>query len=169
MEVDTWIGAAQSLAVPYNVAPPLSKSSPDSTLTGCPSQVRISPYLLVLFVMRELTGSIPRTAKDRFLGGSMFYRLSAQRRVNMPCGIFGRSVQGAAMSRKLARPRAGVAKFPSVGEEIFVTAPVRVIHNRGWSPLSGRSIPVVHTLRVRVDRVRFPAARKRTSKGRAVV
>jgi hypothetical protein len=40
---------------------------------------------------------------------------------------------------------------------------VVVDKNHVWSPVSGRSIPVVRTIRVRKDRVRFPAARQRTS------
>lgn len=34
---------------------------------------------------------------------------------------FRRDLKGGAMFRQLAKPRAGVAKFPSDGEEIFVT------------------------------------------------
>src|SRR5262249_13496854 len=41
---------------------------------------------------------------------------------NAPRGAFLREVLGGAMSRKHARPRAGVAKFPSDGEKIFVTS-----------------------------------------------
>ena len=40
---------------------------------------------------------------------------------NLPCGRFSDSVRGAAMSRQLARPRAGVAKNASDGEHLFVT------------------------------------------------